>query len=234
MAPKTGPTLKELMRNRNKVPSLHDKGKSKQSANPPPPPPQVPADLGLKPNPDLRRKRPVEPTEEGELGPSRGNKQARPTQERRGRRAHSVESREEQPVAQGRRSPRTWSPALEGDGAPIAMDASLRHFRGGHVGRMTDALLQPLLLPIDNPAYRSFDHPGLFLSIKRDLAMVSNSVHHFFYYFCLLTYYFLNLSHFFTVHNRSRNKFTWLRSGGRAFVMRQRLPTRPERLQRLI
>ena len=39
MAPKTGPTLKELMRNRNKVPSPHDKGKSKQSANPPPPPP---------------------------------------------------------------------------------------------------------------------------------------------------------------------------------------------------
>ena len=39
MAPKTGPTLKELMRNRNKVPSLRDKGKSKQSANPPPPPP---------------------------------------------------------------------------------------------------------------------------------------------------------------------------------------------------
>ena len=31
----------------------------------PPPPPQVPADLGLKPNPDLRRKRPVEPAEEG-------------------------------------------------------------------------------------------------------------------------------------------------------------------------
>ena len=40
----------------------------------------------------------MEPAEEGELGPSRGNKQARPTQERRGRRAHSVESREEQPA----------------------------------------------------------------------------------------------------------------------------------------
>ena len=143
-----------------------------------------------------------------------------------------MESREEQLVAQGRRSPRTWSPALEVDGAPIAMDASLRHFRGGHAGRMADALLQPLLLPTDLAAYRSFDHPNLFLSIKRDLAMVSNSVH--FFYFCLLTYYFLNLSHFFPVHNRSRNKFTWLRSGGRAFVMRQGLPTRPERLQRLI
>ena len=113
MAPRTGPSLKELMKGRNKGPSPQDKGKSKQTANPPPPPPQVPADLGLKPNPDLRRKRPVEPTEEAELGPSRGNKQARPIQERRGRRAHSVESREEQPAAQVRQPPRTWSPVLE-------------------------------------------------------------------------------------------------------------------------
>ena len=60
MAPKTGPSLKELMRNRNKAPSPQEKNKSKQPANPPPPPPQVPADLGLKPNQDLRRKRPVE------------------------------------------------------------------------------------------------------------------------------------------------------------------------------
>ena len=85
-----------------------------------------------------------------------------------------MESREEQPVAQVRRSLRTWSPVLEVDGAPIAMDASLRHFRGGHAGRMADALLQPLLLPIDLAAYRSFDHPDLILSIKRDLVMVSN------------------------------------------------------------
>ena len=77
MAPKTGPSLKELMRNRNKTPSPQEKNKSKQPANPPPPPPQVPADLGLKPNPDLRRKMPVESAEEGELGPSKGTKQAR-------------------------------------------------------------------------------------------------------------------------------------------------------------
>ena len=161
------------MKGRNKGPSPQDKGKSKQTAHPPPPPPQVPADLGLKPNPDLRKKRPVEPTEEGELGPSRGNKQARPTQERRSRRAHSVESREEQPPAQVRQSPRIWSPVLEVDGGPISVDASLRHFCGGHAGRMADALLQPLLLPTDLAAYRSFDYPNLLLSMKRDLAMVS-------------------------------------------------------------
>ena len=77
MAPKTGPSLKELMKNRNKAPSPQDKNKSKPPANPPPHPPQIPADLGLKPNPDLRRKRLVDTVEVGELGPSKGNKKAR-------------------------------------------------------------------------------------------------------------------------------------------------------------
>ena len=76
MAPKTGPSLKELMWTRNKTSSPQEKNKSKQSANPSPPPPQVPADLGLKPNPNLRRKRPIKPAEEGELGLSKRNKQA--------------------------------------------------------------------------------------------------------------------------------------------------------------
>ena len=74
MAPKTGPSLKELMKNRNKAPSLQDKNKSKPPINPPPPPPQLPANLGLKPNPDLRRKRHTEVTEKGEMGPSKGSK----------------------------------------------------------------------------------------------------------------------------------------------------------------
>ena len=93
MAPKTGPSLKELMRNRNKAPSPQKKNKSKQPTNPPPPPPQVPANLGLKPNPDLRRKRPVESAEEEELGPLKGTKQARQAQEHRSRRSHSVDNR---------------------------------------------------------------------------------------------------------------------------------------------
>ena len=56
MAPKNGPSLRDLMKNRNKAPSPQDKSKSKPPVNPPPPP-QLPADLGLKPNADLRRKR---------------------------------------------------------------------------------------------------------------------------------------------------------------------------------
>ena len=65
MAPKIGLSLKELMRNRNKAPSPKYKNKSKPPTNPPPPPPpQIPADLGLKPNPDLRKKRQIKTTEE--------------------------------------------------------------------------------------------------------------------------------------------------------------------------
>ena len=97
----------------------------------------------------------MDTVEEGELSPSKGNKQAKQIQDRRGRRSNSVDNREEAPVAQVRRSPRTWSPVLEVDGMPIAFDATLRHYREGHVGLMVEALQQPLLLPQDMAAYRS-------------------------------------------------------------------------------
>ena len=148
MAPKTGPSLRDLMKNRNKAPSPQDRNKSKPPVNPPPPPsPQLPADLGLKPNPDLRRKRPTEVTEEGKMGPSKGSKQPKQSQDQRSRRSNSVDSREEPPVAQVCRPTRTWSPKLEVDGVPIAYDATLRHYRGGHAGLVAEALEQPLLFP---------------------------------------------------------------------------------------
>ena len=43
--------------------------KSQAPSNLFPPPPQVPVDLGLKPNPNLKKKRPTESLEEGEVGP---------------------------------------------------------------------------------------------------------------------------------------------------------------------
>ena len=119
MAPKTDPSLRELMKGRNKAPSPQDKSKSKRPVNPPPPP-QLPVNLGLKPNPDLRRKRYIEAFEEGEVGPSKGSKQQRQTQDQRSRRSDSVDSRKELPVTQVRCLTHTWSPKLEVDGAPIA------------------------------------------------------------------------------------------------------------------
>ena len=153
----------------------------------------------------------MDTVEEGELGPSKGNKQARQIQDHRSRRSSSVDNREEAPMAQVRRSPRTWSPVLEVDGMPIVYDATLRHYCGGHAGLMVEALQQPLLLPQDMAAYRSFNHSDLFLSLKRDLAMVSNSTHFSFIFVHL--HFFYNLSHFITMRTRSRNKFTWPRSG---------------------
>ena len=179
MAPKTGSSLKELMKSWNKAPSPQDKNKSKPPVNPPPPlPPQLLANLGLKPNPDLRRKRHLGATDEGELGPSKGSKQPRQSQDQRNRRSNSVDSREEPPVAQVRCPTRTWSPVLEVDDVPIAYDATLRHYRGGHAGLVAEVLEQPLLLPKDIEAYRTFNHPKLFLSLKWDLAMVSDSIYY--------------------------------------------------------
>ena len=87
-----------------------------------------------------------------------------------------MDNQEEPPVAQVRRPARTWSPVLEVDSMPIAYDAT-RHYRGGHAGLVAEVLEEPLLLPQDMEAYRSFNHPELFLSLKKDLVMVSDSVH---------------------------------------------------------
>ena len=67
--------------------------------------------------------------------------------------------------------------SLEVDGVPIAWDSSIRHYCGGHAGHVAEALEQPLLLPKDIEAYRNFSQPELFLSLKKDLAMVSDLIY---------------------------------------------------------
>ena len=74
------------------------------------------------------------------MGPSKGSKQPRQSQDQRSRRSNSVDSRKEPSVAQVRCPTRTWSPKLEVDGVPIAYDASLRHYSGGHAGHVAEAL----------------------------------------------------------------------------------------------
>ena len=112
------------------------------------------------------------------MDPSKGSKQPRQSQDHRNKRSNFVDSREEPPVAQVRRPTRTWSPVLEVDGMPITYDATFKHYRGGHAGLVVEALEQPLFLPQDMEAYRTFKHPELFLSLKRDLAMVNDSIHY--------------------------------------------------------
>ena len=125
-------------------------------------------------------------------------------------------------MAQVRQPIRIWSPKLEVDGVSIAYDASLRHYREGHAGHVAEALEQPLLLPKDMEAYRNFNHPELFLSLKRDLAMVSDSIHcSSFILLHFLTFYskgeiplvFVCVLFFFLFISRSHNKFSCPRSG---------------------
>ena len=80
-------------------------------------------------------------------------------------------------MAQVRRIQCTWSPKLEVDGVPIAWDASIRNYQGGQAGHIAKALEQPLLLPKDMEAYRHFSQQELFLSLKRDLAMVCSLIY---------------------------------------------------------
>ena len=120
-------------------------------------------------------------------------------------------------MAQVLRPTRTWSPKLEVDDVPIVYDASLRHYRGGHAGHVAEALEQPLFLPKDMEAYRNFNHPELFLSLKRDLAMVSDWIH-------CSTFILLHFHTFYSKGEtplvfdcvfffRSHSKFLWPRSG---------------------
>ena len=104
-------SLRELMAARGKEATSKVAPKSQVPSNLPPLPPQVPTDLGLKLNPDLKKKRPLKMLEEGEVGPRKGKKHQKVIQEPRDSRSQSVDSREEQNRADVRMTQCTLSPA---------------------------------------------------------------------------------------------------------------------------
>ena len=59
------------------------------------------------------------------------------------------------------------------DGAAILYDASIWDALRGHANYLAQALQQPLLLPRDMDSIKRTKQPDLFVSLKRDLAMVS-------------------------------------------------------------
>ena len=69
-----------------------------------------------------------------------------------------------------------WSPKLEVDGVAIPYTTSVREYNKGRAGYIAEAIEQPVLLPRDTEAYRRFSQPELFLSLKRDLAMVKQFI----------------------------------------------------------
>ena len=125
MASNKGKILRELMAARGKGQTSKAPTKSQIPSDLPPAPPQIPADLDLKVNPDLKKKRPIESLEEGEVGPRQGAKQQKVTREPRDKRAPSVESGDELEQAEVRIPPCTWSPWLEVDRAVIPYNSSV-------------------------------------------------------------------------------------------------------------
>ena len=60
-------------------------------------------------------------------------------------------------------------------GVVIPYTALVREYNRGRAGYIAEALEKPVLLPRDMEAYRWFSQLELFLSLKGDLAMVSDS-----------------------------------------------------------
>ena len=88
------------MAERNKGSSSKEAPKSQVPPTLPSPPPPTPTDLGLNAMKDLKKKRPVQDLEEGEVAPQKGTKQQKTTKDPKDKRSSSVDSREEQTLAE--------------------------------------------------------------------------------------------------------------------------------------
>ena len=89
--------MKGLLADRNMGSTSKEAPKTQVPANLPPPPPP-PIDLGLHTNPNLRKKRPMQGLEEGEVAPQKGTKQQKTIKDPKDKRATSVESQDEAEV----------------------------------------------------------------------------------------------------------------------------------------
>ena len=172
--------LRGLLSNRNKGQSSKDVPKEQPSSKAPPPPPPT-SDAALQPIPNLRRKRPVGELEEGKVGQEKAKpqKKGKKTKEPKEKRTKSIDSQDEAAI---RREQRIWSPRLELDGALISWDATLWESQRREASFLAEALQQPLLFPRDMKGLRDTQQPEFFMSLKRDMAMVSEN----FYYLVLL------------------------------------------------
>jgi len=103
-----------------------------------------------------------------------------------------MDSREEQNLAEVHLPQHVWLPRLEVDGAAILWNASVRDYQRGHSVHVAESLKQPLLLPKDMDALRKLKQHDLFLSLEKDLALVSLHSYSFIYFSTSI------LSHLFT------------------------------------
>ena len=120
--------------------------------------------------PNLKKMRPDHELEEGKLAPRKDNKQQKVAKDPKDKKGTFVDSRDE---AEVRRPQWTWAPRLKMEGSPIPYNASIWDAQRGHTNYLVQALQQPLLLPRDMESIRCTRQLNLFMSLKRDLTMVS-------------------------------------------------------------
>ena len=77
-----------------------------------------------------------------------------------------------------------WMPTLVLDRAPLPADASIKRFQDRRAGYVANAVEQALLLPEDMIEWQSMRKHKVFLSLKRELTLVSLlSIPFFFLFF---------------------------------------------------
>ena len=86
--------------------------------------------------------------------------------------ATSVDSREDLGVAKVHQQYHIWALRLELDGAAIPWNSFIREFQKGHSSYVAKAIEQPFFLPKDMTALRHIRQLDLFMSPKKDLALV--------------------------------------------------------------
>ena len=165
--------LKDLLKGRHVGSSSKETPKSQPPPSLPPLPPLV---TGLIAIPNLKKKRKeqeVQELKEGEVVHQETKKQ-KATQDKG--RSTLMDSREDLGRAEVRQPQRAWALQLELVGAAIPLNSSIREFQRGHSSYIAEALKQPLLLPKDMVALRQMRQPDLFMSLKRDLAIVGSVI----------------------------------------------------------
>ena len=129
------------------------------------------------------------------------------TKDPKDKRGNSVDSRGEIEV---RRPQRPQAPRLEMDGAAIPYDALIQDAPRGHANYLAQTLQQPLLLPRDMDSIQGTKQHDLFMSLKRDLAMVSCfstiqvfKISFFFFFICYVNHIFNYTCHLHAGHSAS-------------------------------
>ena len=89
------------------------------------------------------------------------------------------------------------------EGASIPYDTSIWDAQRGHANYLAQALQQPLLLPRDMESIRRTRQPDLFMSLKKDLAMVS----------CTFPTQVFKISSFVCCFDRTFNYICYLHTG---------------------